>query len=217
MRSQTISVQLFHTVRAPDLVEHARHSVRIFSAVVPLMLFNTSPREASSAELALGIVGGRRFHFPMSTDSVGSFRGALPPRRYAAEGAAAAAAACSCPLDRQRARPTQKKRKGQRANSSTLPHRSSGRRRCNTSKTRYRSSLSRFAFFSTWTRRRCLDQKAFSCAWRAPRSSRTNVNSNAKTGSRGSTCCAKKASGGFHVPVPQHGFFLLGRLVVFVS
>ena len=69
MGSQTVTVQLFKTVLAPDLFELARPSVRIFGAMMLLMLFHASRSEASSAELALSILGRRRFHFPMSKDS----------------------------------------------------------------------------------------------------------------------------------------------------
>ena len=84
MGSQTIAMQLFKTVLAPNLFELTRPSVRILGAVVPLMLFNASGSVAPSAKLALRIFGRRRFHFPMGRDSVGSFHCALPPRRYAA-------------------------------------------------------------------------------------------------------------------------------------
>ena len=84
MGSQTIAMQLFKTVLAPNLFELTRPSVRILGAVVPLMLFNASGSVAPSAKLALRIFGRRSFHFPMGRDSVGSFHCALPPRRYAA-------------------------------------------------------------------------------------------------------------------------------------
>ena len=54
------------TVTALTPLELARPSVRILCTVVPFMLFYSPSREASSAELTLGILGGRRFHFPMS-------------------------------------------------------------------------------------------------------------------------------------------------------
>ena len=57
MGSQTIAMQLFKTVLAPNLFEFTRPSVLIFSAVVPLMLFSSSRSEAPSAELALRIFG----------------------------------------------------------------------------------------------------------------------------------------------------------------
>ena len=68
MGSQTIPMQLFKTVLAPDLFELTRPSVRVLGAVVPLMFFNSSGSEAPSAEPALGILRGRCFHFPMSGD-----------------------------------------------------------------------------------------------------------------------------------------------------
>ena len=92
MGSQTIAMQLFETVLAPNLFELTRPSVRILGAVVPLMLFNASGSVAPSAKLALRIFGRRSFHFPMGRDSVGSFHCALPLRRYAAEDDAAVAA-----------------------------------------------------------------------------------------------------------------------------
>ena len=57
MGSQTIAMQLFKTVLAPDLSELARPSVWIIGTVVPLMLQDASRREASSAELALCVFG----------------------------------------------------------------------------------------------------------------------------------------------------------------
>ena len=68
MGSQTIAMQLFKTVLAPNLFELTRPSVRILGAVVPLMLFSAATREPSTAEFALGIFGRRCFHFPMSGD-----------------------------------------------------------------------------------------------------------------------------------------------------
>ena len=55
--SQTIAMQLFKTVLAPDLQELTRPSVRVLGAVVPLMFFCSPCREAPSAELALRIFG----------------------------------------------------------------------------------------------------------------------------------------------------------------
>ena len=55
--SQTIAMQLFKTVLAPDLKELTRPSVRVLGAVVPLMFFNSSGSEAPSAELTLRIFG----------------------------------------------------------------------------------------------------------------------------------------------------------------
>ena len=57
MGSQTIPMQLFKTVLAPDLSELARPSVWIIGTVVPLMLQDASRREASSAKLALCVFG----------------------------------------------------------------------------------------------------------------------------------------------------------------
>ena len=57
MGSQTIAMQLFQTVLAPDLNELTRLSVRVLGAVVPLMFFNSSGSEAPSAELTLRIFG----------------------------------------------------------------------------------------------------------------------------------------------------------------
>ena len=56
----------FHSDGTDSSCELARPSVRILCTVVPFMLFYSPSREASSAELTLGILGGRRFHFPMS-------------------------------------------------------------------------------------------------------------------------------------------------------
>ena len=78
MGSQTIAMQLFKTVLAPDLKELTRPSVRVLGAAVPLMFFNSSGSEAPSAEPALGILGGRRFHFPMNRDSVSTHRCKTP-------------------------------------------------------------------------------------------------------------------------------------------
>ena len=55
MGSQTIPMQLFKTVLAPDLFELTRPSVRVLGAVVPLAFFNASGSEAPSAKLALRI------------------------------------------------------------------------------------------------------------------------------------------------------------------
>ena len=57
MGSQTIAMQLFGTVLAPDLFELTRTSVRVLGAVVPLMFFHSSGSEAPSAELTLRIFG----------------------------------------------------------------------------------------------------------------------------------------------------------------
>ena len=55
--SQTIAMQLFKTVLAPNLFELTRPSVRVLGAVVPLMFFHSSGSEAPSAELTLRIFG----------------------------------------------------------------------------------------------------------------------------------------------------------------
>ena len=57
MGSQTIAMQLFKTVLAPDLFELTRPSVRVLGAVVPLMLFNASSGVAPTAEFTLRIFG----------------------------------------------------------------------------------------------------------------------------------------------------------------
>ena len=61
--SQTIAMQLFKTVLAPDLKELTRPSVRVLGAVVPLMFFNASGGVAPSAELALVSFGDGAFIF----------------------------------------------------------------------------------------------------------------------------------------------------------
>ena len=66
MGSQTIAMQDSPAMTALALLELARPPVWIFGTVVPLMLFYSSRGEAPSAEPALGILGRRRFHFPMS-------------------------------------------------------------------------------------------------------------------------------------------------------
>ena len=68
MGSQTIAMQDSPAMTALALRELARPPVWIFGAVVPLMLFNATPSEPSTAEFALGIFGRRCFHFPMSGD-----------------------------------------------------------------------------------------------------------------------------------------------------
>ena len=79
MGSQTVTMQDLSAMAALALPELTRPSVGVFRAVMPLMLFHAAPGEAASAEVALSILGGRRFHFPTGRDSVGSFRCALPP------------------------------------------------------------------------------------------------------------------------------------------
>lgn len=69
MCSQTVAMQHLSTMTALALPELTRPSVRVFGAMMPLMLFHASRSEASSAELALSILGRRCFHFPMSKDS----------------------------------------------------------------------------------------------------------------------------------------------------
>ena len=69
MGSQTIAMQLFKTVLAPNLFELTRPSVRIFGAVMTHVFRDASGGVAPSAELALGIFRRRCFHFPMSKDS----------------------------------------------------------------------------------------------------------------------------------------------------
>ena len=69
MGSQTVAMQHLSTMTALALPELTRPSVRVFGAMMPLMLFHASRSEASSAELAFSILGRRRFHFPMSKDS----------------------------------------------------------------------------------------------------------------------------------------------------
>ena len=54
------------TVTALTPLVNLRGRLFGFCALVPFMLFYSPSREASSAELTLGILGGRRFHFPMS-------------------------------------------------------------------------------------------------------------------------------------------------------
>ena len=57
MGSQTIAMQLFKTVLAPNLFELTRPSVRIFRAVMTHVFRDASGGEAPSAKLALRIFG----------------------------------------------------------------------------------------------------------------------------------------------------------------
>ena len=74
MSSQTVTMQDLPAMAALALPELTRPSVRVFGAMVPLMLFHASSREVPTAELTLSILGGRRFHFPMSSDSAPAHR-----------------------------------------------------------------------------------------------------------------------------------------------
>ena len=74
MGSQTVTMQDLPAMAALALPELTRPSILVFGAMVPLMFSNSSNRQVSTAELTLSILGGLRFHFPMSSDSAPAHR-----------------------------------------------------------------------------------------------------------------------------------------------
>ena len=69
MHAQPIPVHLLPTMFTATFFEHARPPVPVLRAMMPLMLQKSTAGEVPAAEFALRILGGQRFHFPMSNDS----------------------------------------------------------------------------------------------------------------------------------------------------
>ena len=69
MHAQPIPVHLLAAMFAAAFFEHAWPPVLVLRTMMPLMLQKSTAGEVASAEFALSILGGQRFHFPMSSDS----------------------------------------------------------------------------------------------------------------------------------------------------
>ena len=69
MSSQTVTMHLLAAMFAAAFFEHAWPPVLVLRTMMPLMLQKSTAGEVASAEFALSILGGQRFHFPMSSDS----------------------------------------------------------------------------------------------------------------------------------------------------
>ena len=69
MSSQTVTMHLLAAMFAAAFFEHARPSVLVLRAMVPLMLQKSTAGEVPAAKFAFGVLGRQRSHFLANEDS----------------------------------------------------------------------------------------------------------------------------------------------------